>query len=258
MSEIRWCAAGCVRARRHATDCPDHDTCRGCEPRQAEHGHLCYGCHKRLLSFLRLIPGQVSLLLAMADARGEHELTAPTIARLGWAAPRLTTSRDVRSLYAHRTAAAFGPSEPIRVQCLDVIREIEDWLMLLTCRVVEDHQMAGPQEETIAAYASWLEAQIERVEWREDVADRVFAPANIGPDGMSVGAQSLGDIMSRAHSLAPWRESVARLPGIPCPECHATTLVRFGGDEDVTCLRCRSTIPPGRYSIWTKILAERS
>lgn len=251
----RTCATGCVRARRHVSDCAG-DPCRGCEPRRAEHGWLCYGCHKRLVRMLREIPGQVALLLAMADARGEHELTAPTTARLSAAGPRLTTARDVRPLYARRSTLVAGPSEPIRLACLDVAREVEDWLMLLTCRIVEDHQVRGPEIDTIDAYAAWLEARPGVVEWRDDVADRVFAPGNYAPDGQPIGAQSLASIMSRAHSLAPWRESVARLRGIPCEECHATTLVRYGGDEDVTCVRCNVMIPPARYAIWTRMLAE--
>lgn len=251
MSEIRQCRRGCTRARRHLAACQDVDSCRGCEPRQAEFGWLCYGCHKRMLDLLIHLPGQVALLLAMADARGEVELTAPTTARLSAAAPRITTARDVRALYAHRSAAVHGPTEPIRLSCLDAARELEDWLQVVVCLIEGDYQMGGPQEDTIASYASWLVANVERLEWREDIADRVFAPADPYRP-----AQALGDIMSRAHSLAPWRESVARLPGIPCPECHAVALVRFGGDEDVTCLHCRATMPPERYGIWTRILAD--
>ncbi len=253
MTEIRYCIRGCVRARKHGPSCPG-DECSGCLPRDAEFGWLCYGCHKRLVDLLGNIAGQIALLLAMADARGEHEMTAPTTARLGMAQPRLTTARDVKPLYA-RAAPVFGPSEPIRLACLDTARDLEDWLHLLTCRVVEDYAAAGPRDESVATYAAWLLANVERVEWREDVADRAFAPPNtVG--GYPQGVQSLATLMSQAHSLAPWREAVARLRGIPCPECHATTLVRFGGDEDVTCLRCQATMGPERYGIWTRMLAD--
>lgn len=251
MSEYRECARGCTRARRHLAACLDQDACRGCQPREAEFGWLCYGCHKRLENLLKNIPGQAALLLAMADARGEVELSAPTTARLSAASPRTTTARDVRPLYAHRSAVVYGPSEPIRLACLDAVRELEDWLQVTVCLIEGDYQMAGPQEDTIASYAAWLLASIERLEWREDVSDRVFAPAKDERQN-----QSLGDIMSRAHSLAPWREQVARLHGIPCPECQATTLVKFGGDDDVTCIRCQATMDQNRYGIWTRMLAD--
>lgn len=252
VSELRYCLRGCRRARRHLPDCPDAE-CRGCEPRQAEHGWLCYGCHRRLVELLTAIPGQLHLLRVMADARGEFELSAPTTARLTSAQPRVTTAADVRPLYARRVGVAYGPSEPIRLACLDVARELDDWVHVLTCRVVEDYQAAGPQEETSEAYAAWLLAQVERVEWREDVADRVFAPGDPRNDREP---KSLAHIMSRAHSLAPWREQVAHLHGIPCPECQATTLARFGGSQDVTCLRCDATMGPERYGIWVRILAD--
>ena len=148
-------------------------------------------------------------------------------------------------------ARVYGPAEPIRLACLDAARELEDWLQVVVCLIEGDYRMAGPREDTIASCTSWLVANIERLEWREDISDRVFAPAD-----PKRPAQALGDIMSRAHSLAPWRESVARLRGIPCPECHAVALVRFGGDQDVTCLRCQATMPPQRYGIWTRILAD--
>lgn len=255
------CARGCTQARRHVTDCPDRDTCRGCFPRQAEFGFLCYGCHKRLIDLIRAIPGQVDLLHAMAAARGAHDLTAETTAKLSAARPRISTSETVRGLYAHRSTINGEPTEPIRLACLDVIREIEDWLHMITCLLVIDHQMRGPDEETTASYARWLEAQHLRLESREDIADRAFAPGSETvrrqreDAGLPPLSDSLSDIMSRAHSLAPWRNEVARLHGIPCPECQATTLVRLGGDQDVTCIRCDATIPPERYGIWTRILA---
>jgi hypothetical protein len=56
--------------------------------------------------------------------------------------------------------------------------------------------------------------------------------------------------------LAPWREEAARLKGIECPQCHAIALVRYGGDEHVTCQRCNAHIEPDRYAIWVRVLAN--
>ena len=62
--------------------------------------------------------------------------------------------------------------------------------------------------------------------------------------------------MLPALSLARWRATAARLRGIPCPECLATTLVMFGGDSDVTCIRCKAAMTHARYGVWTRMLAD--
>jgi len=100
-----------------------------------------------------------------------------------------------------------------------------------------------PVRFEIHAACLWLRAQIDRL---EDCA------------GIGDLWGELGEVMSAAHCLAPWREEAARVKGIACPECHAYSLTRFGGDEFVTCVRCAAHIEPGRYAIWVRQLnAER-
>jgi len=94
----------------------------------------------------------------------------------------------------------------------------------------------------IRAACTWLSAQIERLESHPAIGDLWG---------------ELGEVMSQAHALAPWREEAARLKGIACPECHAYTLARFGGDEHVTCTRCNVHLPPKRYAIWIRELIDR-
>lgn len=239
MSEHRTCARGCVVARRHA-GCPDPDECRGCLPRVAEFGYLCYGCHRRLLNLLENAGYQVDLLRLMSGLKGEHELTAVTQARLGtgW---RLDNDAPWHTLYAKSGTLAAHQAEPVRLACIDSERQIEDRLMLWAVHLVNDYAMAGP-EPGVAEHAAWLVRQVERLEWREAIGDEL---------------EEWCEVMSQAHTLAPWREQVARLRGIPCPECHATTLAMFGGDSDVTCLRCEATMSHARYDIWTRILADK-
>jgi hypothetical protein len=183
-------------------------------------------------------------------------------------------------------------SEPVRIAAFDAAQELADWLSQVVEMVVQAHRLRGPARlvtgeddprrkkwhpvtETGAASldpivkhgsgrdvmrgqyiltdpdarfevrqgADFLLAWLDRFEVMECVGDEV---------------EALGELMSRCHALAPWREQVTHVRGIPCPECHATTLVRFGGDEDVTCLRCRASVAPGRYLIWTRMLAEQA
>jgi len=97
-----------------------------------------------------------------------------------------------------------------------------------------------PVRFEIHAACLWLRAQIERLEACPGIGDLWG---------------ELGEVMSQAHCLAPWREEAARLKGIECPECHTVALVRYSGDEHVTCQRCNAHVEPARYAIWTRELA---
>jgi hypothetical protein len=289
----RTCAHGCLTARKHGTACLG-DECPGCLPRPAEYGHLCYGCHSRLRNLLQNAHGQWALLLATAGKSGEQVLTAETIAKTHQQ-PRTTSDGRFPAPFAKPTVGA-SESEPVRIAALAAAQELADWLSEIVEHVVDVHQLRGPRQvrtgEADTRRKSWhsVHADGNRAsrydplvtrhdghggleqgqyiwidppkQFAVDTAadfllawlDRVEALETVADD-----LDVLAEVMSRAHALAPWREQVARLRGIPCPECHRPTLVRFGGDEDVTCLRgdCRATIGPARYAIWTRMLAEQ-
>lgn len=235
------CTRGCTVWNRHLSACEDRDECRGCQPRTAEFGNLCYGCHKRLTNLLGVAGGQSLLLHAMAGDRGEVELTAMTTAKIRtmW---RTDTTESFSTLYAKAIVASHEASEPIRLACIDSAREIEDRLSLWTVHLVGDHRLNDPEADVLAL-GVFLR--------RPDVLPLLESRASIGDE-----VEEFMSVMSQAHSLAPWREQVARLRGIPCPECHTTTLVMFGGESDVTCLRCKATMDEHRYGIWTRVLAD--
>lgn len=238
-TEHRACIRGCTVARRHLSGCPDQEACRGCQPRTAEHGQLCYPCHSRLVQLLEVAPGQVTLLRVMVGLAGEVEMSSPTVARLGtgW---RVDSDAPWAMLYAKAVNHGGAASEPLRVTCIDLEREIEDRIAAWVMTVLVDYAM-NDIEAGVKAGAAFLLRQVERLEAREAIGDE---------------AEEFFDIMSRAHSAAPWRDEPARLRGIPCPECTATTLAMFGGDSDVTCIRCKATMPHSRYLIWARILAD--
>lgn len=71
--------------------------------------------------------------------------------------------------------------------------------------------------------------------------------------------EELAETMRDAHQLAPWRPITRRIPGIPCPgeNCGETNLAIYGGDTDVTCLSCRTTINERAFGLWEQIVLNR-
>ena len=240
------CVRGCVRARQHATDC-NANTCPGCQPRHAGHGLLCTRCHKQLTEWLQNAPGQHTLL---------HTLLSPNL------------SQELKALI---DAHDIDPSAPLNLEALTIALTLTDILSAWVEMLTTQHQLVGPDRLTTQAtwlpwprwsyYAEevvwtdppvlfeissaciWLRAQIERLENCPGIGDL---------------HNELGEIMGQAHALAPWREQVARLKGIECPECHHQALTQHGGDEHVTCEKCNAHITPGRYAIWTRMLNEKT
>lgn len=267
------CIRGCTLARRHLDSCEDDD-CRGCQPREADHGRLCGNCHTNLVDMLDTAPKQHRLLLAMTEPVVAPDYTATDLHKIGdgW---RTDSEQTFRGPYAHRQPASEG-SEPIRLEALAVAQELADMLSAWVEDLCEQVDLHGPAELRTAGerhgrvqvthyreeeYAPeyvwrepprnfevgsacrWLVAQVAQLEALEYVGDLV---------------EELAMMMSRGHALAPWRREAAKLRGIECPTCHTKALVRFGGHDYVTCLRCNGHMGWERYWIWVRMLTQRA
>ena len=246
------CIRGCVKARQHETECPDQDACKGCQPREAAHGLLCYGCHVRLLDWLKNAPGQHLLLdvaaePSMSQAMDANDFNVPTTiygapSPLNVAAAScMTDLTDILSGWVEMLADQFAMSGPAAMSTQNRRENPQNrqlnprWSFYAGESVWCD----PPVLFEIRSACKWLTAQIERLESHPAIGDLW---------------DELGTVMSQAHCLAPWREEAARLKAISCPECHAYTLARFGGDAHVTCTRCNVHLPPKRYAIWVRML----
>ena len=265
------CARGCTIARRHRTDCEDRDECRGCLPRDAEHGRLCYGCHVQLVDWLDHAAAQHAMLLASTAPADQPDYSAVTTAKIGDGL-RMDATEPFQGPYATTKPSSEG-SAPLRMACIETAEELSDWLAQLIERVCEQYRLSGPdpmRNTRGAPYGRWQRSDYADGEmvWREppvrfmahSACRWLVAQVARVEDLPEVGDlyEDLGRVMAQAHSLAPWREQVARLRGIACPECHAHALVRFGGHEHVTCQRCAAKIQPGRYNIWVRQLVEEA
>lgn len=211
------CVRECSYRNRHLDDCDKAD-CRGCLPRRADHGHLCWPCHRRLELILTDMPNVAAWLDVHLPA-GQR-----SSAKQDW----------------ERSGTQEYPPPPIDLGIHDVIGDIhaklKGWVELLT----ERFELHGPDHADIASTSTYLLTHIDRVESSDFTKDLW---------------EELATVTSEAHALAPWRPELRRVEGIPCPECHNCALVIFGGEEDVSCLECRLIIPKERYLIWTRIAA---
>lgn len=260
MGGVTACIRGCANPRRHADGC-DNTACRGCEPTKAEHGRLCYTCHSTLRELLRHAHGQVALLRAMVEPSDQWALTVPTTYRPR--GPRTDASAVDYIGIAHATATSEG-GEALRADCLDVAQEIEDLMSQWVEALCEQTGATGPRRmpprrahrswhESLGGYitasptvrfelragADWLVHELALLEEQEWIGDdlEVFC-----------------DLMSRAHSLCPWREEATPLRGVPCPACQRCSVVLPGGSSDVKCLTCRRCYPWERWAIWVKMV----
>lgn len=257
------CARGCTVPRQHWSDCEDRDECRGCLPRSAEHGRLCLACHRRLLQWIDIATPQIELLRAVTGKvlPGALPDVVETNARIVTAWRTDSGQSFPSGLFAKSTTVAHNESEPIRTEALDLAQDIEDWLSEQVEMLVEMGDMAGPKKASTGASRDgmqrpgyvvpdsflaptacrWLGAQISRLESVEHIGDLWM---------------ELGEKMSRAHGLAPWRKAASSLDGISCPHCQRMSLVLYGGDDFVSCTTqwCGETFSWDRYAIWVQML----
>jgi len=207
----------------------------------------------RLLDWLKNAPWQHYLLgyaaepnlsQALNDAIRATILGAPSPLNVA-AASCMTDLTDILSGWVEMLADQFAMSGPVSMATQNQ-RENPRGRQLNPRWSHYAHESVWcdpPPLFEIRGACTWLSAQIERLESHPAIGDLW---------------DELGLVMSQAHCLAPWREQAARLKSIACPECHAYTLARFGGDEHVTCTRCNVHLPPKRYAIWVRMLiAER-
>lgn len=237
MADVHYCVRGCTRLDRHISTCPDREMapgqagyCRGCEPRQAKYGLLCWPCHRRF-----------QLMLEQAEIT-DRWLTGNLPA--GNTAARLEDDAESR----HGSAE---PPTPLTVAIFDMRRLLRDRLACWADDLAATANISAPRltdvtkirEEniehlTLAANAKFILTWLSTVETFDWVADWF---------------EEMAETMSDAHCLAPWRPTATRVPDIECPDCKRMTLVIFGGEEDVTCTSCRHIFDPTRYGIWERM-----
>lgn len=267
--------------RQHVTACEDRDECRGCLPRTVHRSGVwfCEKCHLRLSASLAEVPGQHALLLATTTPSAELKIRPqPKRGRPDYHPTESDAPRYMYVTGVQPTSPQEG--EPVRIACLDTAQELADlltewveWLCDLHDRIgpervrtqaeregharlvyrpANDYRDHGgyewvepPTRFDVATAVRWLRANLEWLERLEAIGDMM---------------EALRTVMGQAHALAPWREQVKRINGIPCPRCHRHTLRQYGGRDTVTCTTawCEEEIPQGRYLIWARQFEEES
>lgn len=210
------CIRGCAIYNRHLTDC--EGDCRGCLPRRAQHGHLCWPCHRRL-----------ELMLTDAD----------TVDR--WLGGHLGSSGAAPIRDDFERPGSHDLPDAIKVQVYDQRQVLRDFYATTVDELCEREALHGPDAHSAKADAGYLLTWMDRLEYWPSIGDLW---------------EYLAGEVSIAHSLAPWRPEMKRVSGVPCPEenCGEVNLVIFGGESDVTCLSCKHVIPERLFGLWEEIV----
>lgn len=220
MTATTACIRGCGIRNRHLDDCdgktPSERVCRGCLPRHAEYGLLCWPCHHRLRDMLikaAAIDGWLSGNMTMGDGAAR-----------------------VRQDY-ERSHTDDGAPTPIKIAVLDAQQQLRDHWAEWVDWLCERERLHGPDRHTVEADTTYLLTWIDRIERWETIGDLWEQTAWLN---------------SCAHALAPWRPEVKRVPTIACPECEETNLVIYGGDSHVTCRSCHAVILDSQIGLWER------
>lgn len=216
------CVRGCSLYKRHLADCENTEECRGCLPRRAEHGHLCWPCHRRLE-------------LMFTDAPVVDRWLTGNMAA-GDGAARMKEDHEQRN-------TTDGSPAPLKVQVYDQRQVLRDFYASTVDELCEAETLTGPDRHGVEADAAMLLTWMNRVEYWAHIGDLW---------------EYLAEEVSIAHALAPWRPEMRRVSGVPCPEenCGEVNLVIYGGESDVTCLSCRHIIPARLFGLWEEIVKE--
>lgn len=217
------CVRGCSLYRQHLTDCDGTDAagreCRGCLPKRATNGLLCDPCYRRLQ-------------LMLTDA--------PVVYR--WLTGNLASGDGAAR--PHEDYERGGTPEmpsPLKEHVLDLRDLFADQLTEWVDEWCEKHGLTGPERHDVGTDSrfllTWLPG-IVRLDWIGDWFEQV--------------AETLID----AHTAAPWRPAVRRIPRVPCPGCGETNLVIYGGESDVTCQSCRIMMTEDRFAMWEQVLKQ--
>jgi hypothetical protein len=213
------CVRGCSMFGRHFDECVD-ERCRGCLPRRAQHGHLCWPCHRRFQ-------------LMLTDA--------PTVHR--WLTGNMTAGEGAaraKDDYETRPGGEDGAPTPVKLAILDTRDLLADRLAAWADDWAEHHRVSAPRHSVDADsefLLRWLPG-LEKVDWIGD------------------WWEELAECMVDAHALAPWRPVMTRLPEVACPRCTAVNMAIFGGDEDATCLTCGEMILAKHFQLWERIVKD--
>lgn len=218
------CIRGCTMYARHLDECQgvNDETCRGCLPRRANHGHLCDTCHRRLELMLTDAPTVIRWLTGNIEKRRSSE-------------EQMTWRGD-------RPELGTGDHEPLNAEVYDLRELLRDRLALWVDDWCEHKGLMGPGQHTPDADAEYL------LRW---------LPGICSLEWIGDWWTEMAETMRLAHTLAPWRPTVRRIPRVACPGCDEVNLVIFGGESDVTCQSCGIMMTEERFALWETVLREQ-
>lgn len=226
------CIRGCRAGGQHLDGCDgtrDGRPCRGCAPREAEHGLLCQPCAWRLGDWLDPTPPPASGPWPSSLLTAWHRLGMELGGLSG-----ITYDSD-------RVGLTREPPTPLHLARHDARAMIETRLTLWCRAWCEERSLRGPDTWTPPAVVAYLGGWIDGLCAWPAIADMWG---------------ELAECMADAHALAPWRAAVRHCDGVPCPHCGRKALRVYSGDSWVTCGTCGALVHRDAYTEHVQTLSQ--
>lgn len=228
------CVRGCVQWRSHWNGCDDKD-CQGCKPREARHGRVCDRCHLRLNTWLGDKPGSLAWCyewlrndLAPAQVGGFEQFGK----KHGKPAPPAAMNLHVYALRAEMEVELGGWLQQL---CDSNHLHGPDWY-----HVRRDGVRSFPRHGAeVRSAQDYLATWLDRIEADESLITDLY--------------ESADRLIRQARQIAPWEPKATPLRGLECPSCERDALVRFEGDEHLTCRRCGELVGREKYDRWSAL-----
>lgn len=232
---VLTCVVGCVSRDQHLPECPGD--CWGCLPAIARHGALCSRCDRRLVTILTEDPRPGLTLTEWMLQHVAAPISAPT-------------GQDDPEGQDQRKGKHAAPPAPLRVEVLDWLAEWKVHLAGWVEVVCDQTGLTGPlHPDQPEMLRDWLNIHIETIECADYIEPLM---------------SELGDDVSRAHALAPWREKRTAPKAIPC-SCVTSgkldpdalpelSIYEAEAGDELRCARCGRRYTAEQYAQWAGLV----
>lgn len=220
--------------------------CNGCRPSKATHGQVCERCWAHLQRALGHGRGSIAWAYewiipdkepgqaqAMSGRISQGKKTPPAAANVA----TLAVQQDIRESVGHwmqEVTQQFGLGGP-------------KWM----AHRLKERRRPGVLE---AAWQAWLPQNLAEVKDATSYLSGWLERITTEPSLVEQIWEDADRLLAVVRARAPWQAKAQRFPDLQCPSCDRSALVRYEGDEHLTCRRCKEHVERTQYDWWATVL----